>query len=137
MERLICKPPTGYRDGLVEHCINRGILKADSDQTYTLCHLADWLQVQSRAKRTAGQAATVYKEENPRQGKTDKFPHKRGNQPTAVFMADDKGQSRGRSSSQQSPSKDKTKAFCPHRNNHEHYLNGCTEFKSLTHQQII
>ena len=66
VDRLISKLAPTYRDGFVEHCINKGLLNADSNQTDTLHHLADWLQAKSRAKRIANQAAVLYKCEGQR-----------------------------------------------------------------------
>jgi len=61
VDRLISKLSPSYRDGFIEHCINQGLLNANSNQTYTLHHLPAWLQAKSRAKRMADRAAVLYK----------------------------------------------------------------------------
>ena len=90
VDRLIGKLPAGYRDRFVEHCINRGILQADSDQTYTLSHLVDWLQVKSRAKRIAGQAVSIY-DTRSRQDKRD-GSSKQKTRPTSALMTVEEGE---------------------------------------------
>lgn len=57
VERLPSKMPPSYHDGFVEYCLNQGILRTGTDQTYTLPDLSSWLQIKSQAKHTAGRAA--------------------------------------------------------------------------------
>lgn len=47
VDRLLSKLPVQYRDGFVEHCINRGILTGQTAKTYSVLDLSTWLQLKS------------------------------------------------------------------------------------------
>ncbi|XP_046347391.2 uncharacterized protein LOC124128018 [Haliotis rufescens] len=135
VDRLIGKLPPGYRDSFVEHCINRDILKADSDQTYTLCHLSDWLQTKSRAKRIANQATALYKMESTKPDRRYlSRTSQKGSAPTALFYARESKPFEQKPGS--SARSHVTKPFCPYCNSNEHFLNICPGLKKLTVNQI-
>lgn len=57
VDRLLTKLPIQNRDGFIEHCLLRGILREGSEQTYTLEDFSAWLQVKAQAKSIAQQAS--------------------------------------------------------------------------------
>ena len=124
-------------NNLREYCLNQGILRTGTDQTYTLPDLSSWLQMKSQAKRIAGRAASLYHYEAPRPTRRDQCPLSRPKEkPTAFFLtASDQRGPKGRPA-QPRPSS-KPQPYCPHCNNKEHFLNGCLKFKALTTAQMV
>ena len=137
VDRLLSKMPPSYRDGFVEYCLNQGILRTGTDQTYTLPDLSSWLQMKSQAKRIAGRAASLYNYEAPKPPKKDQRPFNRPKEKSTAFLLTASGDQSptGRSSQPKSPSK--PKPYCPHCDNKDHFLNACTEFKKLNTNQVV
>lgn len=44
VEQLLTKLPLSYRDNFADYCLSRGTLRSRSNRTYTLFHLAEWLE---------------------------------------------------------------------------------------------
>ena len=72
VDRLLTKLPLPYRDSLIEHCLNRGILKDGAEQTCTLEDFSAWLQLKARAKSIAQQVSVNFN------GATRACPEPRG-----------------------------------------------------------
>ncbi len=136
VNRLLSKMPPSYRDGFVEYCLNQGILRTGTDQTYTLPDLSSWLQMKSQAKRIAGHAALLYNYESPKLPRKDQRPLSRSKEKSTAFLltASDDQSSKGRPTTSKSS---KPKPYCPHCDNKEHFLNACTEFKKLNTNQVV
>ncbi|TWW77718.1 hypothetical protein D4764_12G0011080 [Takifugu flavidus] len=137
VDRLLGKMPPSYRDGFVEYCLNQGILRTGTDQTYTLPDLSVWLQMKSQAKRIAGRAASLYNFEAPKPPKKDQRPFNKSKEKSTAFLltASDNQDLKGRSAPMKFSSK--PKPYCPHCDNKEHFLNACAEFKKLNTEQIV
>lgn len=137
VDRLLGKMPPSYRDGFVEYCLNQGILRTGTDQTYTLPDLSVWLQMKSQAKRIAGRAASLYNFEAPKPPKKDQRPFNKSKEKSTAFLltASDNQDLKGRPAPMKFSSK--PKPYCPHCDNKEHFLNACAEFKKLNTEQIV
>lgn len=115
VDRLISKLPPSYRDRFVEFCITNKILEPNSDKTYNLIHLAEWLQVKARALRISHQASDLYRENTqPRMARSKNQPS------TSSYLV-----------------REKTKAYCPYCNETNHFLGGCQEFRKFSTDEII
>ncbi|XP_025763702.1 uncharacterized protein LOC109202593 [Oreochromis niloticus] len=137
VDRLLSKMPPSYRDGFVEHCLNQGILRTGTDQTYTLPDLSSWLQMKSQAKRIAGRAASLYSPEAYKPTKKDqRLPNKPKEKSTAFFLTSREIPS-SEGSSVRPKSSSRPKPYCPRCENKEHFLNACVEFKKLTTDQMV
>ncbi len=137
VDRLLSKMPPSYRDGFVEYCLNQGILRTGTDQTYTLPDLSSWLQMKSQAKRIAGRAASLYNYEAPKPLKKDQRPFNRSKEKSTAFLLTASGDQSPKERSSQPRSSSKPKPYCPHCDNKEHFLNACTEFKKLNTNQVV
>ncbi|XP_033127646.1 uncharacterized protein LOC117125284 [Anneissia japonica] len=115
VDRLISKLAPPIRDRFVEHCINRKVIETNTDKTYNLKDLSDWLQTRTRAQRIANQASTLYKEHYP----VTKKPSR-----TTSFMTTERKCTF-------------SKMFCPYCTSNNHYLGGCREFKELKVEQVV
>ncbi|TWW54954.1 hypothetical protein D4764_09G0000030 [Takifugu flavidus] len=137
VDRLLGKMPPSYRDGFVEYCLNQGILRTGTDQTYTLPDLSVWLQMKSQAKRIAGRAASLYNFEAPKPPKKDQRAFNKSKEKSTAFLltASDNQDLKGRPAPMKFSSK--PKPYCPHCDNKEHFLNACAEFKKLNTEQIV
>ncbi|KAL4007047.1 ATP-binding cassette, subfamily C (CFTR/MRP), member 12 [Sarotherodon galilaeus] len=137
VDRLLSKMPPSYRDGFVEHCLNQGILRTGTDQTYTLPDLSSWLQMKSQAKRIAGRAASLYSPEAYKPTKKDqRLPNKPKEKSTTFFLTSRETPS-SEGSSVRPKSSFRPKPYCPRCENKEHFLNACVEFKKLTTDQMV
>lgn len=137
VDRLLSKMPPSYRDGFVEYCLNQGILRTGTDQTYTLPDLSSWLQLKSQAKRIASRAASLYNYEAPKPPKKDQRPFNRSKEKSTAFLLTASGDQSPKGRFSQPKSSSKPKPYCPHCDNKEHFLNACTEFKKLNTNQVV
>lgn len=135
VDRLLSKMSPSYRDGFVEYCLNQGILRTGTDQTYTLPDLSSWLQMKSQAKRIAGRAASLYNYEAPRPLKKDQRPFNKSKEKSTAFLLTASGDQGSKGQSAQPKSSSKPKPHCPHCD--QHFLNACTEFKKLNTNHIL
>ncbi|XP_028306550.1 uncharacterized protein LOC114465615 [Gouania willdenowi] len=134
VDRLLSKMPPSFRDSFIEYCLNRGILRTGFDMTYTLPDLAAWLQMKSQAKRLSSRAAALYQHETPKPVKKDIIPHHKEKTTTIFFNA---GEPPSVSEIAHSKATFKSKPYCPHCENKDHFLSSCENFKKLSTSEIM
>lgn len=83
VDKLLCKLPPAYRDGFVEYCYAQGFLKDGTSRTYTLQHLASWLQVKARARTVAQQLTSHVQWEKSESVRRELRPKEA---PTALYL---------------------------------------------------
>lgn len=136
VDRLLSKLPTNYRDAFVEYSINRGILRTDTDQTYTLEDFSVWLQLKSQAKRISSRAALMFQD----QPKPVKDKKKSQGPSSNVFYSTESQAKVAPPDSARSTKSPKGKLsgkpYCPYCDAREHYLSLCPKFKTLTPSEI-
>lgn len=134
VDRLLSKMPPTFRDSFTEYCLSRGILRTGSDMTYTLADLAAWLQMKSQAKRLSSRAAVLYQCDALKPVKKDRITPYKEKTTTVLLNA-------GEASNPSEPARAKTafksKPYCPHCDNKEHFLNNCDNFKKLSTSQVV
>lgn len=120
VDRLLSKMPPSYRDSFIEYCLSRGILRTGSDLTYTLPHLAAWLQMKSQAKRLSSRAAALYQCDAPKTAKKEQRVTHKERTTTILLNAEEEASTSG---SARSKATYKSKPYCPYCDNKEHFLN--------------
>ncbi|XP_069378750.1 uncharacterized protein [Paralichthys olivaceus] len=135
VDKLLSKLPVQYRDGFIEHCINRGILTGQATRTYSLLDLSTWLQLKSRAKRISERAVEFHKQEKQQTGKRQ--PSRPVSSVYLLSTSDENGTSRAHSKEKVTANSTiKPKPYCPYCNIRDHFLGSCAEFKKLTMTDI-
>ena len=73
VDRLLTKLSHSNRNSFMKYCLNRGILKSNTGQTYTLADFAKWLRTESQSQAFANRAVASYTEtpKMTRQGNKD------------------------------------------------------------------
>ncbi|KAK0142397.1 hypothetical protein N1851_019841 [Merluccius polli] len=132
VDKLLSKLPVQYRDGFVEHCINRGILTGQATKTYSLLDLSTWLQLKSRAKRISEKAVEFHRQERQQTGKRQP-----SRQVSSVYLStsDESGTSRAHSK-EKVHANATIKPYCPYCNIRGDFLGACVEFKKLSISDI-